>query len=57
MAPLLIGPKRASSVRASEAMQQFLETCSNEWLRNKVQEAFSQMKADFALGEKVTKDH
>ena len=56
MSPRFIGSKSASTVRKSVELGKFLDSCRNEWLRKKAETAFSELKADYEMGEKVTKD-
>jgi hypothetical protein len=43
-------------VTKSVELEEFLDSCHNEWLRNKAEEAFTELKADYEGGHKVTKD-
>ena len=56
LSPRYIRPKPASDVKLSAEFIDFLDWCKDEWLRGKAQTAFSELKADRELGEKVTKD-
>ena len=37
-------------------LEEFLDSCHNNWLRNKAEEAFTELKANFEGRHKVTKD-
>jgi hypothetical protein len=56
MTPRFIRSKPASSVKKSVELERFLDSCQNEWLRNKAEEAFSELKSNYEGGKKVTKD-
>ncbi len=56
MCPRFIRSKTASSVRKSSELEAFLDSCKNEWLREKAENAFSDLKADYENGDKVSKD-
>jgi len=56
LSPRLIRPKKASSVRRSRELCEFLDCCEDEWLRNKVQEAEASLKENRELGVKIPKD-
>jgi hypothetical protein len=56
MSPKFIRAKQASRVDKSLELEAFLDSCGNEWLRDKAEEAFSQIKAHYEIGEKVQKD-
>jgi hypothetical protein len=56
MSPQFIRPKPASSVKKSEELQAFLDSCRDEWLRDRVDQAFLEIKADYEFGDKVAKD-
>jgi len=56
MPPRFIRSHPASSVTKSAELEEFLDSCHNEWLRNKAEDAFTELKADYECGHKVTKD-
>ena len=56
MSPRFIRAKPASSVKKSVELESFLDSCRDEWLRNKADEAFRELKADYEFGDKVSKD-
>jgi hypothetical protein len=37
-------------------LETFLDSCKNEWLRKKVETAFSEIKGHYEVGDKVSKD-
>lgn len=56
MTPQFIRSKPASGVKKSVELEEFLDSCQNDWLRKKADETFADLKADYEYGEKVTKD-
>ena len=56
MSPKFIRFKPASSVKNSVELEEFLDSCKNEWLRNKAEAAFSEIKGHYEVGDKVSKD-
>jgi len=56
MSPRFIRLRHASSVKKSIELEAFLDSCTNEWLRNKAEGAFSEIKGHYEVGDKVSKD-
>ena len=49
-------PKPASGVKKSVELEAFLDSCRDDWLREKTNEGFLQLKGDYEIGDKVFKD-
>lgn len=56
MSPRFIRAKPASSVKKSHELEAFLDSCRNDWLGDKADEVFLELKGDYGVGEKVSKD-
>ena len=56
MSPGFIRSKPASSVRKSKELEMFLDSCRDEWLRAKAEDAFTELKHNYEGGDKVSKD-
>ena len=56
MSPQFIRARPASSVRSSRELEAFLDSCHNEWLTGRAERAFLEIKADYQIGDKITKD-
>ncbi len=56
MCPRFFRSKAASSVKKSMELEAFLDSCRNDWLREKVENTFSDLMADYVIGDKVSKD-
>lgn len=56
MCPRFVRSRAASSVKKSMELAAFLDSCKNDWLRKKVENAFSDLMADYVSGDKVSKD-
>jgi len=56
MSPQFIRARSASSVKKSVELERFLDSCRNEWLKDKAGKAFFELKADYGVGDKVSKD-
>ena len=56
MSPRLIRLRPASSVTLSQELRSFLNPCQDHRLKNKADEAFTELKGNYEAGVKVTKD-
>jgi hypothetical protein len=56
MSPQFIRSKRASNLSKSVELEAFLDSCRNDWLKEKAEEAFTEIKAHYEIGDKVQKD-